>query len=86
MNNENNLGLNALNDEELGNVSGGVEAGNLLFTGKAQKAGNTVQKGTPGKAGSLVFKETKKATAAAPAGTTDLDGILLSGGGDLKSC
>ncbi len=49
----------ALNDDALENVSGGVEASNLLFTGKSPKASSTVQKGKAPKAGSLVYKETK---------------------------
>ncbi len=87
MNKENNINLDVLSDEDLDNVSGGVEASNLIFTGQSAKAVGTVQKGEPAKAGGLVFKETKKAKATGTlTSAADLDGILLSGGGDLKSC
>lgn len=84
MNNDN---VNIISEEELGNVTGGVEASNLLFTGKSAKAASTVQKGAPGKAGSLVYKETKKNVTTGKIPTSaELDGILLSGGGDTKFC
>ena len=62
----------ALNDDALENVSGGVEASNLLFTGKTVKPAQTVQKGKPGKAGSLVYKESKKSAK-------NVDSTLYSG-------
>ncbi len=62
----------ALNDDALENVAGGLEAGNLLFTGKSVKASSTVQKGKAPKAGSLVYKETKS-------GTKEVEGKTFSG-------
>ena len=49
-----------LQDEQLDQVSGGTQAGNLLFTGKAVKPVTTVQKGAAPKAGSLVWREVKQ--------------------------
>jgi hypothetical protein len=47
--------------DELDNVSGGLQAGNLLFTGKEVKTtSNTLFSGKKKKAGSLVYKEEGK--------------------------
>ncbi len=47
--------------DELDSVSGGLQAGNLLFTGKEVKTTtNTVFTGKKKKAGSLVYKEESK--------------------------
>ncbi len=73
--------LRELDLEEMDHVSGGTQAGNLLFTGKSVKAVSTVQKGAAPKAGGLVYTEVKstgkRKTIAEREG---LDGILLSGG------
>ncbi len=51
--------------DELDNVSGGLQAGNLLFTGKEVKTtSNTLFSGKKKKAGSLVYKEEGKEPAS----------------------
>ncbi len=87
MGSEKDIELNALNEEELGGVNGGTQAGNLLFTGKSVKAATAVQKGAAPKAGGLVHKEVKSTGKTKTITEKDgIEGILLSGGGDTKYC
>jgi hypothetical protein len=87
MGNEKDIELNALNEDELDGVSGGTQAGNLLFTGKSVKAVSTVQTGAAPKAGNLVH--TKVKSSGKPKTITErdgIDGILLSGGDGPTYC
>ncbi len=87
MGNEKDIELNALNEDELDGVSGGTQAGNLLFTGKSVKAATAVQKGAAPKAGGLVHTEVKTTGKTKTITEKDgIDGILLSGGGGAKYC
>ena len=72
MGSEKDINMNALNDDDLESVAGGMgDVQPLVFTGKVPKAKATVQKGKAPKADSLVLKEKK--------GKKSIDGKLLSG-------
>ncbi len=50
-----------LNADELENINGGLQAGNLLYTGKeAQTTTSTLFKGKKKKAANLLFKDESK--------------------------
>ena len=86
MGNEKDIELNALNEDELDGVSGGTQAGNLLFTGKSVKAVSTVQTGAAPKAGNLVHKVKSTGKTKTIAEKDGIDGILLSGGDGPTYC
>ena len=69
-----------LSMDQMEKVTGGMQASNLIFTGKTVKYTNAVQKGESPKAGGLVHKEARTSRTIIDEG---IEGIHLSGGGEI---